>query len=550
MNLLKFLFILVLLPLLSEAQQNVDLFIWAGQSNAQGWTGDAAHYPVDGQNLDLSILLNWTFVNNESSGGEWVTLQQQKGRYPQGHFGPEVSFARELKKAGYHPAIFKYCKGATGLARDWKAPGEGGIYDNMVADLNKAISKLQKQGYTVTVRGFVWIQGESDGDSEQHAKAYGTNLKRLIDNLRNEVLNLPDLKIVLGVDEQHPYMVERPAVVNAQKQLAREDENIVFTSMYGLDKADATHLTPEALVKHGIRLFNAWSLLAADYKSSFTAAGYFKVMTCNIWNGFDWGKDSLRRKAWQQWVNTQQPDVLALQELCSYTPEKLQEDALSWGHNYSVLHKRDGYSVGLTSRYPIEEKEKLFDGLHHGALHGKTNGIDFLVVHLHPGSIKRRREETRILLEKLENIKTSTKKYMVLGDFNANSPFDAHLIDPEGPLLTRMRKGNQGEGLDSNLDHNRLDFSVISGFLFFPLYDVLKEYSQGMADRATFPAPVLIPEYYESIEHVKSCSQRIDYILVSRALSIKCVNARVFNGEENGYLSDHYPVMAEFEDPD
>jgi exodeoxyribonuclease III len=545
---IKYLLFMLLAPLLSGAQKDIDVFIWAGQSNAQGWTGDAAEYPVDGRNLDQTILLNWTFVNNESSGGEWIAMQPQKGRYPRGHFGPEVSFAREMKIAGYHPAIFKYCLGSTGLARDWKAPGEGGIYDNMVADLEKAVSKLKSQGFTVTVRGFIWIQGESDGDSDEHANAYYASLKRLIDNLRNEVLRIPNLKIILGVDEQHPYMVDRPAVLNAQKQMAREDENITFTSMYGLEKADATHLTPAALVKHGIRLFNAWSLLAAENKSSFMASGNLIVMSYNIWNGFDWGKDTLRRKALQQWVNTRQPDVLALQELCGYTPEKLQEDALSWGHSYSVLHKQDGYSVGLTSRYPIELKERIFEGLHHGALHCKSIGIDFLVVHLHPGSIKRRREETRILLGKLENIKIENTKYMVLGDFNANSPFDAHLVDPEGPLLTRMRKGTQGEGLDSNLDNNRLDFSVISGFLFLSLYDVLKEHTKSMAERASFPTPALIPEYYGSIEQVQSCSQRIDYILVSRELIKKCVNARICNGEENGYLSDHYPVIAEFDE--
>ena len=105
-----------------------------------------------------------------------------------------------------------------------------------------------------------------------------------------------------------------------------------------------------------------------------------KVISYNIWNGFDWGKDDARRAELQQWkVAGQQPDVVALQELCKYTPEKLKEDAKSWGHPYSVLLKTTGYSVGLTSRFPIELKEKILEGLHHGALHCQTNGIDFLV---------------------------------------------------------------------------------------------------------------------------------------------------------------------------
>ena len=134
------LLVLFLWPSISNGQKTVDLFILAGQSNAQGWMGDAVKYPEEGKELDDSILLNWTFVDNESSGGEWVTMQPQKGRFPKGHFGPEVSFARELKKAGYNPAIFKYTKGATGLARDWKALGEGGIYDRMTGDLKSAFN--------------------------------------------------------------------------------------------------------------------------------------------------------------------------------------------------------------------------------------------------------------------------------------------------------------------------------------------------------------------------------------------------------------------------
>ena len=33
--------------------QDFELFIIAGQSNAQGWQGDADHYPKDPENLDM-----------------------------------------------------------------------------------------------------------------------------------------------------------------------------------------------------------------------------------------------------------------------------------------------------------------------------------------------------------------------------------------------------------------------------------------------------------------------------------------------------------------
>jgi len=170
------------LPFTLSSQEKLDIFIWAGQSNAQGWMGDATYYPEEGKELDNSILINWTFVDNESSGGEWVSMQPQKGRFPKGHFGPEVSFGRELKKASYNPAIFKYTKGATGLARDGKALVEDGIYDNLVRDFKSAIKKLEKQGFKIILSGFIWIQGETDAGDGAGALSRGIppNLSQLL----------------------------------------------------------------------------------------------------------------------------------------------------------------------------------------------------------------------------------------------------------------------------------------------------------------------------------------------------------------------------------
>ena len=161
-NSIKITILLLGISFVAGSQEKIDLFILAGQSNAQGWQGDGAQYPADSEHLDKSIPLNWTFVDNTDSNGRGGTMQAQKGRFPMGHFGPEVSFGRMLKKAGCHPAIFKYTKGATSLYKDWKKPGQGGIYDHMISDLKSAIAQLQKKGYQVTVRGFIWIQGESD----------------------------------------------------------------------------------------------------------------------------------------------------------------------------------------------------------------------------------------------------------------------------------------------------------------------------------------------------------------------------------------------------
>ncbi|MGM0666013.1 MAG: hypothetical protein ACQETA_01715 [Bacteroidota bacterium] len=67
----NFLLLFVLLPFCSSSQEKLDLFIWAGQSNAQGWMEDAAYYPEEGKELDESILFNWTFVDNENTARDY-----------------------------------------------------------------------------------------------------------------------------------------------------------------------------------------------------------------------------------------------------------------------------------------------------------------------------------------------------------------------------------------------------------------------------------------------------------------------------------------------
>lgn len=272
-----------------------------------------------------------------------------------------------------------------------------------------------------------------------------------------------------------------------------------------------------------------------------------KVMSYNIWNGFEWGKDTTRNAKLLNWVDEQKCNVVALQELCGYTPEKLKEDAKHWGHSHSVLLKISGYPVGLTSEFPIVIKERILDGMGHGALHCETGGVDFLVVHLNPFSIKLRRQETKILCERLEKIRHENSNYIVLGDFNAHSPFDADEYDLDGLLLCRYRERNVGKGIDGNILNDCFDYSVVATYLSKELEDVVQKFSRGIAERGSFPTRVFESKKDQQTKvQSRDFLERIDYIFVSPDLAKNCVNAKVCNGKENWFLSDHYPVVAEF----
>jgi hypothetical protein len=229
-----------------------------GQSNMQGWRSDAAHYPQQGIAMDAEIPFYWEAVDYASSKRKWASLGPQAGHFAKGHFGPEVTFARQLKRSGLHPAIFKYSFGSSNLRDVWKAPGQGGLYDKMTQQVQQAISTLKSQGHSIRLRAFIWIQGESDADTDKLAKGYYRNLHNMLSHFRRNIIRNPKFPVLLGIDEQHPRVALRPAVVEAQKKIAAEDPSIVFTSMIGLEKSDVTHLTAKGVIAHGKRLYNRY----------------------------------------------------------------------------------------------------------------------------------------------------------------------------------------------------------------------------------------------------------------------------------------------------
>jgi exodeoxyribonuclease-3 len=269
----------------------------------------------------------------------------------------------------------------------------------------------------------------------------------------------------------------------------------------------------------------------------------FKVMSYNIWNGFDWGKDVVRQKKMISWIKSKKPDVVALQELCAYTEEKLSNDARQWGHNYSILLKTDGYSVGLTSSKPIVLIEKVRGELWHGMLHAETWGVDFFVVHLSPADRDFRYKESMIISEKIKSIQN--RNYIVLGDFNAHSPYDGDQDMLDDSHLIRVRESDAENEKHNNLMNEQFDYSVMSYFLSLPLIDVIQRFVPAK-ERFSFPTASLI-DTWQTKESVIKNRVRIDYILVSRSMGMISTNAYIFNGEDTSMLSDHFPLMAEFE---
>ena len=268
----------------------------------------------------------------------------------------------------------------------------------------------------------------------------------------------------------------------------------------------------------------------------------FRVISYNVLDGFTTHPG--RREQVARWLAAQQADVVALEELNGYTEDGLREEARGWGHEHAVLLKRDGYPTGLTSRTAIADVERLVEGYHHGVLHGRTAGIDFLVVHLSPHEFGVRKTEAERIADRVRELTSYGREVIVLGDFNSLSPADRPHYEANGML--DFHRGRVESAADLNLNGGMPDFTVHQTFLDASLVDVVAGHTAVGRGRVTCATPLIRKEGTDDASWERGL-RRIDFIMASGGLAARSTGGRVVNHADMDTLSDHYPVIAEFD---
>ncbi|WP_278940652.1 endonuclease/exonuclease/phosphatase family protein, partial [Parabacteroides johnsonii] len=251
-----------------------------------------------------------------------------------------------------------------------------------------------------------------------------------------------------------------------------------------------------------------------------------RVISYNIWNGFE--HDASRRANFINWIKGQQPDILAMTELVGFTEKDLGQLASEYGHKYYAIVKEEGYPVGITSNEPITVVKKQMEGFWHGMLHVKTHGLDMIVTHLSPHDWKFRLKEAQMLTSYIQD--NQLDNCMVMGDFNAYSPFDADWVETHAQLIENMQKWDAEQETYRNMRDGRFDYSVLSKFLSIGLTDICRLYVPA-DKRTTFPAAFLYG-WQHGDTRLHGIGERLDYILVSPSLVSRCLDARIHNGIE------------------
>ena len=268
-----------------------------------------------------------------------------------------------------------------------------------------------------------------------------------------------------------------------------------------------------------------------------------RVMTYNVWYAFEEGN---AKAEGLEWVDSQTPDVVALQELTNIKPAELQAFATAWGHGYSALLKTSGFSVGLTSRWEIEVVEKGLKDMHHGYLHARTNGVHYVVIHLSPFEWEVREREAGILIEKIKPLLEKKEKVIVLGDFNALSPEDKTWLEASenAGLLESKKESDAGHSHVQNLKDGKFHYGVLDAFFKAGLIDTAKGHlPETFETRLTSPTGV-----WGDKKTAVKIGERIDFILASSNIYQNVIRSTIITEGVVNKVSDHYPVITDFKE--
>ncbi len=146
-------------------------------------------------------------------------------------FGAEIGFGFALEAARKNGTakteeiyLVKNALGSTSLEVDWNVNGSNNQYDKFTASVDKALASIKNSGLGYKVEAMLWMQGESDADISTRANNYGSNLTRLIGDVRSRYGSGTDFVLGRLHEQLDParYLYD-DIVRNAQVSVANSD---------------------------------------------------------------------------------------------------------------------------------------------------------------------------------------------------------------------------------------------------------------------------------------------------------------------------------------
>ena len=168
---------------LSNDTDKMDIYLLLGQSNMQG----SGALP-DGSVPDPRIL----YMDIDSN--TWVTAQHPLHHWSKASsdgVGPGLNFALEVRK--HFPARTIGLVPCTIGGSDIKLWQKTSLLEDSLYNYTLKRAQLAKQ--RGTIRGILWLQGESDSGLKDRANAYSERLTRFVQDFRTDI-DMPELPFI------------------------------------------------------------------------------------------------------------------------------------------------------------------------------------------------------------------------------------------------------------------------------------------------------------------------------------------------------------------
>lgn len=170
-----------------------------------------------------------------------------------GSWGPELAFGyHQARRSGNPVYIIKYAKGQTGLVNTnasgetWNPAESGNLYEQFCNAIASARNILSAQNKQPVFKGFLWVQGENDANSNVAAATYQSTFTTFFDGVKAAcgVSSLPLADVLV----REAAYGSKAAIINTAKRniVAAQSSAVAIPSETFADIGDGVHYNGEA----------------------------------------------------------------------------------------------------------------------------------------------------------------------------------------------------------------------------------------------------------------------------------------------------------------
>ncbi|KAJ3052430.1 hypothetical protein HK097_006273 [Rhizophlyctis rosea] len=203
------------------------------------------------------------------------------------------------------------------------------------------------------------------------------------------------------------------------------------------------------------------------------------------------------------------------------------------------------FRIGISSIYPITIIQKQKHSFWHGALIvrlqlSSTRHLNILLTHLNPFHATARKKECEQIVATIQSSPHSNEEWLVMGDLNSLSRLDESSYNASNIVTTLTQTDKLSQKFLTE-DHTAVDYAPLDTLMIDGELRDLSS-SRNQLGHLDYSVPTLL-----DVDDMHATHMRLDYVFGNESIANKVSRCGVLRNEETGILSDHYPVILDFE---